>query len=555
MTISAGITTHNGAKWIRECLESVLLQNTPFDEIVICDDASSDNTLDIIDSVLREHSFSGNIKIVKNEHNLGNTKNTIKCYNLCSSEIIVICDQDDVFYPNRNTEILNAYLKNDKAVLTVSDGDVIYDNGLTIESGGTIYNSLGLDISALSNKDSYVDSILRSFVIVGATESLRRDFWLKINNFSQPMPHDMWAGLLAPFYGDVVFINNKLLKYRRTGYNDSSTLKRVSQKRVSRLGYYLKALKQDWHVYFKNIYFFGKYFLMLEPVLQTTEESELLCRYKKMLEFYKFVLGNFYDLKKLEQIRAMRKYKKIFVSIRGKKHFILDKIFVFTRSSESLIKIKKKISGFVLKKRKKAFLKRKYGKSSVSASLFCNNCIGGYIYKRTNSLITSPTTWILMTLEDFVKFCENVEYYLKKHLIQHEMFKEDYIRLGGDGNLIFPCATLGDLNIMFPHCKTFNEAKEKWERRLLRIDYSNFKFIFFLDKCYLPNNKSTEELINRINNIRYKKICLGFFDYNGLNDYSIINCPENLDWFDTTKDGYSLYFEKCLNWKRFLKKK
>ena len=116
--ISVCIATHNGEKYIKAELLSILCQLGQNDEIIISDDGSSDNTIAEIMSVNDDR-----IRIVRKQycqlkksvhyyitHNFGNAITQAK------GDIIFLADQDDVWYPNKVQECLQA-LANNIAVL------------------------------------------------------------------------------------------------------------------------------------------------------------------------------------------------------------------------------------------------------------------------------------------------------------------------------------------------------------------------------------------------------------------------------------------------------
>ncbi len=98
-TASVALCTYNGEKYIAEQLDSILNQNQPPDEIVICDDISTDKTLEIIGSY--QQKFPDIFKVYRNETQLGVVKNFEKAINLCTKDIIFLCDQDDIWLPKK----------------------------------------------------------------------------------------------------------------------------------------------------------------------------------------------------------------------------------------------------------------------------------------------------------------------------------------------------------------------------------------------------------------------------------------------------------------------
>ena len=99
--ISVCIATYNGEKYIREQLDSILVQLGPDDEIVVCDDRSSDRTLELI-----EGYRDSRIHVHRNEKNLGHVRNFEKAISLSRGDYLFLSDQDDVWLPGRVQEML-----------------------------------------------------------------------------------------------------------------------------------------------------------------------------------------------------------------------------------------------------------------------------------------------------------------------------------------------------------------------------------------------------------------------------------------------------------------
>lgn len=102
--ISVALCTYNGERYLKEQLESIANQTRLPLEIVICDDCSTDSTMDIIKVFAQSAPFS--VKYIENEKNLGSekkgiTRNFEKVVQLCSGSFIALCDQDDAWLPEK----------------------------------------------------------------------------------------------------------------------------------------------------------------------------------------------------------------------------------------------------------------------------------------------------------------------------------------------------------------------------------------------------------------------------------------------------------------------
>jgi len=95
MKTSIALCTYNGEQYLKEQLESYAYQTQLPDELIVCDDGSTDSTIDIIREFADSASFS--VKLYINEQNLGSTKNFEKAIRLCTGDIIFLSDQDDVW--------------------------------------------------------------------------------------------------------------------------------------------------------------------------------------------------------------------------------------------------------------------------------------------------------------------------------------------------------------------------------------------------------------------------------------------------------------------------
>src|SRR5574344_2136916 len=95
--ISLALPTYNGEKYLREQLDSIFNQTMVPEEIVVVDDRSTDSTIQI----LEEYKQKYGLKYYINEQNLGYNKNFEKAITLCQGDYIALCDQDDVWLPEK----------------------------------------------------------------------------------------------------------------------------------------------------------------------------------------------------------------------------------------------------------------------------------------------------------------------------------------------------------------------------------------------------------------------------------------------------------------------
>ncbi|MBT2623506.1 glycosyltransferase [Chryseobacterium sp. ISL-6] len=99
MKVSVALCTYNGEKYLSQQLESILKQSQFANEIIICDDNSTDSTIEILSNY--KNQYPSIIKIFRNEVNVGYIKNFEKAINLCSYDLIFLSDQDDIWSNNK----------------------------------------------------------------------------------------------------------------------------------------------------------------------------------------------------------------------------------------------------------------------------------------------------------------------------------------------------------------------------------------------------------------------------------------------------------------------
>ncbi|MDR0832562.1 MAG: DUF1919 domain-containing protein [Bacillales bacterium] len=157
----------------------------------------------------------------------------------------------------------------------------------------------------------------------------------------------------------------------------------------------------------------------------------------------------------------------------------------------------------IIEKIRRRLYWKKYGKrvNHRDFSLFSNNCLAGIIYHELKIKFLSPTINTFINPIDFIKFSQNINYYLSLELEYNEMLSKSFE---------YPVGNLGDVTIFFPHkFKNFKDAKEKFLARSSRINYEKIGFIF-CDGLSIgeDNNETTNENIFDFLQISYNKIII-----------------------------------------------
>lgn len=197
-------------------------------------------------------------------------------------------------------------------------------------------------------------------------------------------------------------------------------------------------------------------------------------------------------------------------------------------------------------------IRRKYI-NNKDFSIISNNCWAGFVYKRYQLPYLTPTVGFYFYAEDYIKFCYNLKYYISLPLKFIEVWESKHAdSLTAKGQTNIPIARLDDIEIIFLHYTTKEEAFEKWERRKQRINYENLIFKFSeMNDCTYEHLKKFEEL--EVN----KKICFTTKNYQDIKSSILFRSYKNENQVKNDTNDYSRYLniEKLINAKKIKGKK
>src|SRR5271165_1756949 len=124
--VSIALCTYNGAGFIAEQLDTLITQTYAPIEIIAVDDSSTDETFNILMAYAAKYS---QIKIYKNENNIGFAANFERAATLCDGELIALCDQDDLWHPQKIELQVNALKDN---IFVYHDSEFIHQDGTSM---------------------------------------------------------------------------------------------------------------------------------------------------------------------------------------------------------------------------------------------------------------------------------------------------------------------------------------------------------------------------------------------------------------------------------------
>lgn len=228
--ISVCIATYNGSKFILEQLMSVIQQLSDEDEIIIVDDGSTDNTIQIIKNI-----NDNRINLVLNERNMGHVFSFSRAISLSHNDVVFLCDQDDIWIARRKELMLNRLVNSGKALIT-SNYNILYNDGVTVFKT----KSLLLEKKSYSHFANILGIFLGTRSYYGCAMAFKKE----LKNIILPMPsfiesHDLWIAMAANLKGSNLHMEEVSLTRRLHGGNVTNPDRKLAAKIRSRIIYFL----------------------------------------------------------------------------------------------------------------------------------------------------------------------------------------------------------------------------------------------------------------------------------------------------------------------------
>jgi len=228
------MATYNGGKYLSDQLRSIAAQTRLPDELIVCDDVSTDHTIEILSDFAQTAPFE--VKLFRNEKNLGFALNFERAIALCQGELVLLSDQDDYWHVDKVHLIECTMNQNTSVWLLIHDAKIGDEN---LESTGLAV--VGQDNSVRISSDEHLLGCCMAF------RSLMKPLIIPI-----PWPNfgrDGWINTLAMALGRRLFIEVTLQIYRRhssnTTHHITMTTERLSRWELLKGQLSRKSLKKD----------------------------------------------------------------------------------------------------------------------------------------------------------------------------------------------------------------------------------------------------------------------------------------------------------------------
>jgi glycosyltransferase involved in cell wall biosynthesis len=213
--ISVALCTYNGAKFLPAQLASLASQTRLPDELVITDDLSTDDTRRIIENFAAVAPFA--VRFFQNEKNLGSTKNFERAISFCDGDFIFLCDQDDVWLPEKIADLSAVLESGEEIGFVFSDAELVDENLNPLKAKLWDYVFSPAERKA-AQSGKWLEVLLRRNVVTGATMAFRACFRQSFTPIPTHLPmliHDGWIALVIAAQAEARFLPKPTIKYRQ----------------------------------------------------------------------------------------------------------------------------------------------------------------------------------------------------------------------------------------------------------------------------------------------------------------------------------------------------
>lgn len=194
MTTAIAVALYNGQRFLIEQLDSLRCQTCPADQVVLCDDGSKDNTVQLVEEYIRDHGLSDRWTLHRNPENLGYIRNFYKAISLCDAELVYLCDQDDIWELDKLCRMNQVMSQRGDIALLASKYGIIDGEGNSRES---IIEPTAKQTGSLVRVS--VEQIMYAYRWPGMIMCVRKDFFNEVYDAicNQPVAHDLALAVLA----------------------------------------------------------------------------------------------------------------------------------------------------------------------------------------------------------------------------------------------------------------------------------------------------------------------------------------------------------------------
>jgi glycosyltransferase involved in cell wall biosynthesis len=209
------MATWNGAKHVAQQLQSIAEQTRRPDELIVCDDGSTDETVSLVRRFTASAPFPVHLHV--NPTNLGLHQNFARALSLASNDVIFPCDQDDVWHANKLDQYMSVFEMNPRIGLVFGDANIV-DEDLA-PRGYTAWDTVHFTTQMRQRvrQGAAFEVLLRHCFVAGALLAVRESLKPIILPVPASWPFDAWVAMVAAGCADATIVSDPVNDYRQHG--------------------------------------------------------------------------------------------------------------------------------------------------------------------------------------------------------------------------------------------------------------------------------------------------------------------------------------------------
>lgn len=217
VSVSIAMATYNGAAFLEPQLASIASQTRLPTELVVCDDGSTDHSLEIVEQFAARAPFE--VRLVRNPARLGHAENFLQAARLCRGDVVAWSDQDDVWMPEKLARCAQEFELDPQVVLVVHSRQI----GERVRAAGGEWISRGNRRRVLRRSVHTATSLPLDTSYPGYATVISRRVLQLADALAATLPgiveqffgHDTWTSFLATAVGKVALLPDVLVDYRQ----------------------------------------------------------------------------------------------------------------------------------------------------------------------------------------------------------------------------------------------------------------------------------------------------------------------------------------------------
>jgi glycosyltransferase involved in cell wall biosynthesis len=257
LRLSIAMTTYNGSQYVLDQIECFARQTLLPDELVVCDDCSSDDTVGVVRRFAAGAPFE--VRVSVNETNLGYTQNFARAIGLTTGDIIFMSDQDDIWHPEKLRRFADVFTREPQTSLVMCDANLVESD---LKPRGERYwhsRHFGPEYQWQVDNGAAFQVMIKNpeWIMAGATMA----FPARLKPLILPIPlewtYDTWISVMTAAAGPVALIREPLNDYRQHPcqtigiFRATSTATKLEWSR--QMGGYFQEMADRFHVVIERL--------------------------------------------------------------------------------------------------------------------------------------------------------------------------------------------------------------------------------------------------------------------------------------------------------------